>query len=204
MIHSINSIGVLYNDTITAKNKIVDGTAVDILSCLGKSIEILKNNWHGIDAGKQIQKLVFAYNKMVEVRNHLDLICAGLTKILKGYEKMIITFDSKKEESYIRLRYEPLKILEDYYDSSDLIDINASVLESIKFINKAKSALDIFVTETNNFHNAVLSNWLEGPGRDQFEYRFNLFLKSLEKFKENFMNSSSDINTAFENYSDLH
>ncbi len=207
MIHRIQSVGKLYNDTLTAKNKIIDGTANNILNNILKAKENFSENWHGKDAGEHIQQLVGTYNGMIEVRNSLALICAGLTRVTKGYKEVqtiIKPPKGKETETYIRLRYEALGGAEDYSDNRDIIDINSSVLEGLKNVDIARSALNIFIQEVSEFRTSVLNNWIEGAGRDQMIHKFDTFTNDLNKYDEALNLITSNVHKALENYSNIH
>ncbi len=205
MIHRIKSVGKLYNDTITAQKKIVEGSAVDVLSNIEKAINNFKENWKGKDAGIRIQELILTYNEMIDVRNNLALICAGLTRVAKGYHEVNnLIKKPKKEEELVRLRYEAQRRLEEYSDNRDLIDINENVLVGLKHIDIARSALDTFIKDVSDFHTVVLENWEEGAGRDQLIHKFNLFINDMGRFEEALIDTSNNVHRALENYSNLH
>ncbi len=205
MIHRIRSLSKLYDDTIAAQERLVDGIAVDILRNVEQAIVCFEENWKGIDAGKHIQDLVLTYNSMIEMRNNLALICAGLTKVIQNYKKVK---DSLKkpinEEELKRLRYKKLPTMEEYSDKRDIIDINESVLEGVKKIDIAKSALDIFNQEVHNYYNLVTNNWLEGSGREQMVDLFESFINKLSIFEEALSNVVKNVQDALNLYNSIH
>jgi len=202
MDHKVANVQQLHDDAMYLYNSLVVGgenSADSILSNLSQSIENLKNNWKGKDAGYRIQEVISVHNAMVTVRNALAQLATDSSKVATNYREIqnangagvdqlnVITFDTKS-------------VLADHSDNADTIDINPEAEVGKNLLDQANNALDVFKTDVRTKYDSIMENWTVGTGRDSAKDAFDMFSNNVNKYKETLDGVSSNITKALQNY----
>lgn len=203
MNHKINSVQMLYEDASKLYNSNVIGegdfSADSILSCISTSIDILKANWEGKDAGTQIQNVISIYNSMVNVRNSLAALASEASKVAEKY-RQIQNANGAGFDDFEIIQFEVKTRMEDYVDNRDTININQQVLLAKTRLEKANDSVDSFLEETKRYYAEIMDNWVSGPGREIAQDKFDEFIVNSQNYKDLLTQVCLKISEALNNY----
>ena len=199
MDQSIENLDSLYDNTVNIYSNILGQTGEHILENINGAINDLKTNWHGRDAGVQIQGLTTVYNEFIDIYNNLELISVGMSKICRNYRNIQVAFKTQKEEKNI-LTYNKKTHMLDYTDTDDRIDINEEVKNSVSKLESAISSYDSFMKQNKMMYDNIINNWTTGYGRDKLLDLYDSFFSKEEVYKEGLNIVTNSIKTALDNY----
>ena len=199
MDQSIENLDSLYDNTVNIYSNILGQTGEHILENINGAINDLKTNWHGRDAGVQIQGLTTVYNEFIDIYNNLELISVGMSKICRNYRNIQVAFKTQKEEKNI-LTYNKKTHMLDYTDTDDRIDINEKVKNSVSKLESAISSYDSFMKQNKMMYDNIINNWTTGYGRDKLLDLYDSFFSKEEVYKEGLNIVTNSIKTALDNY----
>ena len=200
MDHKVVNVQELYEDASKLYTDVVLGKADTIIDDLGKAIENLKTNWEGKDAGVQINNVVDVYNAMTKIRNVLATLAKDSSFVASKYREI---------QNANRAGYEELQAIniagekaakEAYSDDRDTININSNAMNGKTLLDTVTTMYDEFKTETEHYHDTIMSNWQEGTGRNNAETAFEEFKDNADKYKEILAEVSNSIADALKNY----
>ena len=200
MDHKVVNIQELYDEACRLYNDVVCGKADTVIDNLNKAITILKNSWEGMDAGVQINNVVDVYNAMAKIRNVLATLAKESSFVASKYREI---------QNANRAGYEDLPVLtigaektalESYSDPRDTISINDEALAGKSLLDSVNGMYDDFKTDASHSHDAIMSNWQAGTGRNNAEAAFEKFMNSADKYKTILQEVSDSIADAIKNY----
>lgn len=200
MDHKVANVQELYDDACKLYNDVVCGKADTVIDNLNQAIENLKTNWEGKDAGVQINNVVDVYNAMTKIRNVLALLAKDSSFVASKYREI---------QNANRAGYEDLPVItisaeknpkEPYSDDRDTININSDALVGKNLLDNVNKMYEDFKSEANRYHDAIMSNWQQGTGRNNAEAAFEDFMKSADKYKSILQDVSDSIAEALKNY----
>ena len=200
MDHKVVNIQELYDEACRLYNDVVCGKADTVIDNLNKAITILKNSWEGMDAGVQINNVVDVYNAMAKIRNVLATLAKESSFVASKYREI---------QNANRAGYEDLPVLtigaektalESYSDPRDTISINDEALAGKSLLDSVNGMYDDFKTDASHSHDAIMSNWQAGTGRNNAEAAFEEFMNSADKYKTILQEVSDSIADAIKNY----
>lgn len=203
MDHKVKNVQDLYDfstelyDNIVVKNT---ASAENMLADLDAAIKNLKENWKGIDAGAQIQKVISIYNNLIKVRNDLARLSSDSSKVAVQYRD-IQNMNEAHLEELVPLEANSKEELEAYSDTRDTIDINPDAEIGKNHIDSVVSVFESFVQAVTEKYNGIMDNWLVGTGRDNARESFEEFLTNAESYKKTLNEVSESITNALKNYS---
>ena len=204
--HEIIDLGELHRVANDLYTKYVIGgnesSADSILNNLSSAVENLKANWKGKAAGVRIQEVVVVHNAMVGVRNALADLAVAATKVASVYREAERYNGAVVDELNV-LNFEPKTFLPEYTDTADTVFISTSAELGRTNVDAANNALDMFLANVKTQKDAILNNWVKGPGRDVADEAFASFETSVAQYKEKLANTSENITKALQNYSNL-
>ena len=172
MDHKVVNVQELYDEACRLYNDVVCGKADTVIDNLNKAITILKNSWEGMDAGVQINNVVDVYNAMAKIRNVLATLAKDSSFVASKYREI---------QNANRAGYEDLPVLtigaektalESYSDPRDTISINDEALAGKSLLDSVNGMYDDFKTDASHSHDAIMSNWQAGTGRNNAEAAF--------------------------------
>ncbi len=199
MEHSIENLGMLYDNTKFIYSNILGQTGENILSNLEDAINNLKNHWNGIDAGKQIQNLTVVYNEFVNIYNDLMRISVGMSKICKNYRNVQIAFRTQKSEKDV-LRFNKKEYMPNFTDNADSIGIDTEALNSIAKLDTAVSLYESFMQQNKTYYDSITSNWTIGTGRDKLISLYDSFFNRENVYQKGLSTVTGSIKRALSNY----
>lgn len=202
MDHKLNNVQALYDSSYELYNTVVkagDASADSIIFNLYEAIENLKNCWKGIDAGKNIQRVIEVHNEMVKVRNALATLAQDSSGVAVTYRDIqnsnnagleyltVITTDQKQE-------------LEAYSDTADTIDIVPEAERGKTLIDTANTDLSTFISNVNTKYTDIMDNWTAGTGRENADSAYREFISNVRRYQNNLTEVSESITSALKNY----
>ena len=200
MNHKVNNIQKLFDDSRDLYTNQVVGEADTILNDLNNCITNLKNNWKGIDAGKNINKVIKTYNNMVFIRNSLFSLCSDTSNIAHNYREIQNANGAGLEELAVVTGDTVSKMDEGEMDTTDQVSINPEANQAKLLLENSKNSIDGFISSVNTKFGNIRENWLSGPKREEAVSAFEQF-SQLAKESQMLLNDvSSDITTAINNY----
>ena len=200
MDHKVNDVEQLYTDAKNLYTIVVGDKADSIIDNLASAINTLKNSWKGVDAGVQINNVVDVYNGMVSIRNALAVLAKDSSIVAVGY-RGIQRLNSANIDALSPITIENTKVpMEAYVDTRDTIDITSEAVNGKSKLDTVNDAYDSFKNAVNSYYNAIMENWLVGPGRNNCEGAFNEFMANANKYKQTLEDVSQSIGTALSNY----
>ena len=202
MDHKVANVQQLHDDAMYLYNNLVVGgenSADYILNNLSQSVDNLKNNWKGKDAGVRIQEIIDVHNAMITVRNALAQLSTDSSRIAVNYRNIQIANGANSEELSV-INYDTKNKLDAHSDTADTIDINPEADVARSLIDGANNSLDTFKTEVKFKMDDIMGNWTVGSGRSAALDAFNAFSANVNKYKETLSEVSSNITKALQNY----
>lgn len=202
MDHKVANVQQLHDDAMYLYNNLVVGgenSADYILNNLSQSIDNLKNNWKGKDAGYRIQEVIDVHNAMVTVRNALAQLASDSSRVAVNYRNIQIANGAGLDELGI-ISFDTKSVLGGHTDTADTIDINPEAEMARNLIDGANTALDVFKTDVKFRYDYIMDNWTVGTGRDSARGAFDMFSANVNKYKETLNDVSSNITKALQNY----
>ena len=200
MDHKVVDVEELYNEACRLYNEVVCGKADTVIDNLAKSIEILKNNWEGIDAGVQINNVVDVYNAMTKIRNVLATLAKDSSFVASKYRDIQKANRAGLEDLQVLNISEEKVPLEAYSDGRDTININEEALNGKALLDSVNGMYDDFKSAANQSHESIMANWQAGTGRNNAEAAFEEFMKSADTYKNILADVSDSIAEAIKNY----
>ena len=200
MNHKVEDVGILYEDSKELFNVVVKDQADGIIRDLNAAITTLKNSWKGADAGVQINNVVDVYNGMISIRNALAHLAVDSSLVAVNYR------DIQRLNSANMDALEPVELdmelqnMEPYSDTKNTIDITTEAVNGRAKLDSTNDTYDDFVTSVDRHYNAIMDNWLAGPGRSNAENAFVDFMDNAGKYKQILEDVSKSITTALANY----
>lgn len=203
MNHKVQSVQNLYEDAVQLFDKGVSGSdessADNIINALNLSIDILKSNWEGKDAGVQINKIVNVCNGMIEIRNALVELASDSTKIAANYREIQNANGAGLD------RLEPLpadlkNTLPEYVDTRDTINISTEANEGKAKIDSTNDVLDSFISNCRMYYDRIMENWVVGAGREKAMNAFESFMTKSGQYRQTLAEVSESITKAIQNY----
>ena len=199
MIHKVNDVELLYDSSKILYEKIIKQQADDIINNLKKSVEILKNNWKGIDAGVQINSIISVHNNIVKIRNYLAKLAYDSSIVAANYRE-IQRISRPTLQSFLKINIDELPPIDEYQDYRDMIDINKEVMEAKIILENTNRVYDDFKNNVYVKYNEIIDNWCLGPGRDNANNAFNEFISQSNTNKQILSEVSISIEKALGNY----
>lgn len=202
MDHKVANVQQLHDDAMYLYNNLVIGgenSADYILNNLSQSIDNLKTNWKGKDAGYRIQEVIEVHNAMVTVRNALAQLATDSSKVAVNYRNIQIANGAGLDELGT-ISFDTKSTLGSHTDTADTIDINPEAEMARNLIDGANTALDVFKTDVKFRYDYIMDNWTVGTGRDAARGAFDMFSANVNKYKETLNDVSSNITKALQNY----
>lgn len=199
MVHEVNDVELLYQQSKNLYDVIVREQADNIINKLKNAKEILQENWKGIDAGIQINDIVNVHNKLVEIRNTLANLAKDSSIVASNYRE-IQKIANVGLESLAAIQINDLSTLPEYVDNRDTIDIETDVLKGKQELDVAISNYDDFKNNVIKRYNEIMDNWQAGTGRDNANMAFHDFIDSAKEYKDTLANVSTSIANAIKNY----
>ena len=199
MIHKVNDVELLYQQSKDLYERIIREEADEIISNLKASTEVLKNNWKGIDAGVQINNIVNVHNELVRIRNYLAKLAGDSSLVAVNYRE-IQRINRGSLEALSKINTNELVLMNEYVDNRDTIDIEPDAINGKKLLDIATADYDEFKKNVSVRYNELMDNWQSGPGRDNATEAFNRFMTYADKYKLTLMNVSQSISIALKNY----
>jgi len=199
MDQSIENLDSLYDSTVNIHSNILGQTGEHILEDLYNAINNLKNNWHGRDAGVQIQGLTTVYNEFIDIYNDLQFISVGMSKVCRNYRNIQIAYKTQKEEKNV-LTHNEKEHMPNHVDADDRIDINVAVKNSVNMLENAISSYEDFMNKNKMTYNDIINNWTIGYGRDKLLDLYDSFFNREEVYKKGLNTVTNSIRTALDNY----
>lgn len=200
MNHKVNNIQQLYDDTKDLYTNQVVGEADAMLNDLNNCIIGLRNNWKGIDAGKNINKVIKTYNNIVFIRNSLLNLCIDTSTIAHNYRE-IQNANGAGLEELIVITGDSVSVMgEDEIDITDQVSINPEVSQAKASLDTCKNSIEGFITNVSAKFTSISDNWVMGPKREEAVSSFEQFGR-IATDSQTFLNDvSADITTALSNY----
>ena len=202
MDHKVANLQQLHDDALYLYNNLVVGgenSADYILNNLSQSVDNLKNNWKGKDAGYRIQEVIEVHNAMVSVRNALAQLSSDSSRVAVNYRNIQIANGAGLDELAV-INFDTKSRLEGHSDTADTIDINPQAEVARNLIDGANNALDTFKVDVKTRYEDIMSNWTVGSGRNAARDAFDNFSANVNKYKETLSEVSSNITKALQNY----
>ena len=198
--HRVKNIQDLYDTSTQLLNYTVKTKGDGILNDLSSGITNLKQNWKGKAAGVRIQEVIEVYNAMVSIRNALGNLAVSSAGVAVHYREIENINSSGRAENLSKINCESVSPMENYTDTSDMIDVNALAVNGKTYIDTACSSLDEFHSSVVSKYESIMGNWLSGPGRDNAQEAFDTFINNVNKYKTTLEDVSSNISNALSNY----
>ena len=202
MDHKVANVQQLHDDAMYLYNNLVVGgenSADYILNNLSQSVDNLKSNWKGRDAGVRIQEIIEVHNAMVTVRNALAHLSSDSSRVAVNYRNIQIANGAGLDELAV-INFDTKSRLTEHTDTADTIDINPQAEVGRNLIDGANNALDTFRVEVKTRYDDIMGNWTVGSGRNAAKDAFDSFSANVNKYKETLTEVSSNITKALQNY----
>ncbi len=202
MDHKVANVQQLHDDAMYLYNNLVVGgenSADYILNNLSQSVDNLKSNWRGRDAGVRIQEIIEVHNAMVTVRNALAQLSSDSSRVAVNYRNIQIANGAGLDELAV-INFDTKSRLAGHTDTADTIDINPQAEVGRNLIDGANNALDTFRVEVKTRYDDIMGNWTVGSGRNAAKDAFDSFSANVNKYKETLTEVSSNITKALQNY----
>ena len=202
MDHKVANVQQLHDDAMYLYNNLVVGgenSADYILNNLSQSVDNLKSNWRGRDAGVRIQEIIEVHNAMVTVRNALAQLSSDSSRVAVNYRNIQIANGAGLDELAV-INFDTKSRLTEHTDTADTIDINPQAEVGRNLIDGANNALDTFRVEVKARYDDIMGNWTVGSGRNAAKDAFDSFSANVNKYKETLTEVSSNITKALQNY----
>ena len=202
MDHKVANVQQLHDDAMYLYNNLVVGgenSADYILNNLSQSVDNLKSNWKGRDAGVRIQEIIEVHNAMVTVRNALAQLSSDSSRVAVNYRNIQIANGAGLDELAV-INFDTKSRLAGHTDTADTIDINPQAEIGRNLIDGANNALDTFRVEVKARYDDIMGNWTVGSGRNAAKDAFDSFSANVNKYKETLTEVSSNITKALQNY----
>ena len=202
MDHKVANVQKLHDDAMYMYNNLVVGgenSADYILNNLSQSIDNLKNNWRGRDAGYRIQEVIEVHNAMIIVRNALAQLASDSSRVAVNYRNIQIANGAGLDELGV-INFDTKGKLNAHSDTADTIDINPQAEVGRNLIDGANNALDTFHVDVKARYEYIMDNWTVGSGRNAAKDAFDSFSVNVNKYKETLSEVSSNITKALQNY----
>ena len=202
MDHNVANVQQLHDDAMYLYNNLVVGgenSADYILNNLSQSVDNLKSNWKGRDAGVRIQEIIEVHNAMVTVRNALAQLSSDSSRVAVNYRNIQIANGAGLDELAV-INFDTKSRLTEHTDTADTIDINPQAEIGRNLIDGANNALDTFRVEVKARYDDIMGNWTVGSGRNAAKDAFDSFSANVNKYKETLTEVSSNITKALQNY----
>ena len=202
MDHKVANVQQLHDDAMYMFNNLVVGgenSADYILNNLSQSVDNLKSNWKGRDAGVRIQEIIEVHNAMVTVRNALAQLSSDSSRVAVNYRNIQIANGAGLDELAV-INFDTKSRLTEHTDTADTIDINPQAEVGRNLIDGANNALDTFRVEVKARYDDIMGNWTVGSGRNAAKDAFDSFSANVNKYKETLTEVSSNITKALQNY----
>ena len=202
MDHKVANVQQLHDDAMYLYNNLVVGgenSADYILNNLSQSVDNLKSNWKGRDAGVRIQEIIEVHNAMVTVRNALAQLSSDSSRVAVNYRNIQIANGAGLDELAV-INFDTKSRLTEHTDTADTIDINPQAEVGRNLIDGANNALDTFRVEVKTRYDDIMGNWTVGSGRNAAKDAFDSFSANVNKYKETLTEVSSNITKALQNY----
>lgn len=200
MNHSVRNVTDLYRDAYSLYNEIVLGNADTIINNLQVGIDILKQNWKGMDAGVQIQDVVGVHNAFVVLRNALAELARDSSDVAINYREIQI-INRANADSLNKITITTKNLMEGYADNSDTININPEANNGKQKLDTANGMINDFVSQVKTYYAKIMDNWTQGTGRNNAEGAFSDFISKSNNYIETLNSVSSSISSALSNYS---
>lgn len=199
MNHKVNSVQDLHESAVSLYEDAICNTADVIISDIIEAVNVLKDSWHGKDAGIQIQRLVIVHNEMVTIRNILGELTVNSTKIAANYRNVQNANGAGLEELG-SISCETKTKMADYSDLRDTIDINENANNGKAKIENALSLFDAFISKVQKYYGQIMDNWTSGTNRDSASDAFDDFIANSNRYKETLNDVVNVISNAIKNY----
>lgn len=202
MDHKVANVQQLHDDAMYLYNNLVVGgenSADYILNNLSQSVDNLKSNWKGRDAGVRIQEIIEVHNAMVAVRNALAQLSSDSSRVAVNYRNIQIANGAGLDELAV-INFDTKSRLAGHTDTADTVDINPQAEVGRNLIDSANNALDTFRVEVKTRYDDIMGNWTVGSGRNAAKDAFDSFSANVNKYKETLTEVSSNITKALQNY----
>lgn len=199
MNHKVADVTMLYNDACALYNVVVLESADTIINNLSSGIEVLKQNWKGMDAGVQIQSVIEVHNAFVILRNALAVLARDSSSVAVNYREIQIV-NSAKAESFSPVSITTKNVMSSYVDNRDTVDISQEANTGKVRLDTAKSLITDFVSQVKTYYSRIMDNWTVGSGRDNAEGAFTDFISKSNNYIETLNEVSSKITSALSNY----
>lgn len=200
MNHKVRDVQQLYDDARKLYTEVVQNQADGIINELNGAINILKENWKGVDAGVQINNVVDVYNGMASIRNALANLAKDSSSVASNYRE-IQRLNSANIDVLRPIEIDGEKQrMEAYTDTTDTIDITPEAVNGKSKLDATNDAYESFKSSVDRSYNAIMDNWQAGPGRNNAEGAFNEFMSNATKYKQTLEDVSRSITTALRNY----
>lgn len=200
MNHRVKNVTELYGDAHSLYDDVVLGKADTIINNLQVGIDILKQNWKGMDAGVQIQDVVVVHNAFVELRNALAELARDSSDVAIDYREIQI-INRANADSLNRITITTKSVMEGYVDNSDTININPEASNGKQKLDAANGMINDFVAQVRTYYAKIMDNWTQGPGRNNADGAFTDFISKSNSYVETLNSVSSSISSALSNYS---
>lgn len=200
--NKVNGVEELHNSTEDLYNNVVvkgENSAEGMIDELNNGIKVLKNTWHGIDAGENIQAVVKIHNQLVKVRNALAKLATESSKVASDYRNIQIANGARLDAFDVLTSTDKIE-LEDYSDTKDTIDIVPEAEQGKNSIQAVASAMDVFVANVKTKYDEIMNNWIEGPGRDVAKSAFEEFLNDADANKKTLNDVADRVDQSIKNY----
>lgn len=200
--HEIKSLNDMYSageELLRLAVNSDDVSADSILATLNSGIEILKEDWKGLDAGVQINSVVKAYNAMIDLRNALAKLAVKSMDVVVSYRETQ-NFNAASGGEFARAQFDSKTKLPEYSDTTDAVKISTNSNNGKTKIDDALNAIAIFTNKVNTEYAKLESNWINGPGRQNLFDDYNDYKSVLVKYQSVLAEVSQNITVAIQNY----
>ena len=199
MNHTVNNVTQLYADAKALYDNGVKASADSIIEKLNSSIENLKTNWKGKDAGVQINNIVMVNNALINIRNVLGQLAVDSSKIAVNYREIQNANGAKLEtlgaiscETKSNITYDP--------DTEDRVYITEDARNGKNSLDAALGDMPEFINKIEGSYSAIMDNWTKGTGRDEAVNAFTEFKSKVGEYQNTLQEVSDSITQALANY----
>ncbi len=197
MNHKIDNIAQLSSDSKNLYTKIVQGSIDTMLKNLKEGITNLKGNWHGTDAGFNINNLVTVYNIVTDFRNYLAEL-AEFTSGISVYYNTIVAANGGVDNNLTKLTTDRTTKLDAYTDNTPGFEIKPEASSGIQSIKLVDSAFSGFLHDAHTAIDAITTNWSSGEKHDEVIDRFKKFETEATKYQESVKNAYTNVSEAYD------
>lgn len=199
--HDIRDLDLLYEDAKKLINEFVsDKIDGNILKTIDKSINDIKECWHGQDSIIQINKLIDVKNLLIDNRDILGNIGVYISMLVKNYRDAQ-NINSAILPTLTQLTYTKMNKVERIKSNSFEVYMNSSISNVVNNLNSFTTSLREFDDNVAKVKNSITNNWLEENENKNYAIKmFSKFSLNLTNIINNVKEIIKCINTSIDNY----